>query len=176
MAVDVVEFGRLCSETQRATLAYAYVCCGDLNLAEDIVQETLLIAFQKRDQYFAESNFSIWLLSIARNVWYRERQRRRLSPRATSYIDDNAALLFNERAYEDAAWTEESEALRGCLRKLCPADQTLIEAHFSGNKKYAEMASALKRTLAWVKMRMHRARIALLECVRLSVAGNDGDL
>ncbi len=175
MAVDVVEFEKLSSEAQRATLSYAYLCCRDLNLAEDIVQETLTIAFQKRDQYFPESNFATWLIAIARNVWFRERQRRRLHPRATSYMDDNAALLFNERAYEDAAWTEESDALRGCLRKLCQADQKLIEAHFSGNKKYAEIAADLNRTLAWVKMRMHRARIALLKCVKVSVTGNDGD-
>src|SRR5882672_6706559 len=128
MPLELIEFERLCKENRRAVLSYAFLCCRDLNAAEDIVQDTLTIAFEKRDQYFAEANFGGWLISIARNVWFRERDRRRLDSRSTAFIDENSAFLFDEGAYGSSAWAEESEALKGCLPKLSPVDQGLIQA------------------------------------------------
>lgn len=171
MSMNVADFERLCTEHRRAILSYAYSCCRDLQLAEDIVQDTLTIAFEKKDQYFPEANFGGWLLSIARNVWFRERQRRSLSSRAGAFIDEHAAYLFEEGVYSTAAWEEESEALAGCVGKLSRTDQGLIEAHFTRNLKYADIARLLNRTLAWVKVRMHRARITLLACVQRSTGG-----
>jgi RNA polymerase sigma-70 factor (ECF subfamily) len=171
MTVELGDFERLCKENRRAVLSYAYLCCQDLDLAEDIVQETLTIAFEKRAQYFPEANFGGWLISIARNIWFRERDRRRLNARARSFLDEQASHLFEDGTTLDSAWEEESLALRSCLQKLSPTDQTLIQAHFSEKKKYAEIARLQERTLAWVKVRMHRARLALLDCVRLSMGG-----
>ena len=54
------EFETLCSQHRRAILAYAYTCSRDMHLAEDIVQETLLVAHKKRDQYFPEADFGAW--------------------------------------------------------------------------------------------------------------------
>ncbi len=176
MPLELFEFERLCKENRRAILSYAFLCCRDLNAAEDIVQDTLTIAFEKRDQYFAEANFGGWLISIARNVWFRERDRRRLQSRPSSFIDDNAANLFDEGAYQNSTWEEESHALQGCLQKLHPTDQDLIRAHFSEKKKYAEIAAARERTISWVKVRMHRARLALLDCVRIAVGARPGKI
>lgn len=171
MALDVCDFERLCAEHRRAVLSYAYLCSRDYSLAEDIVQDTLTLAFRKKDQYFPEANFRSWLISIARNVWFRERRRRRLSSRTGAFIDEHAAYLFEDDASADAAWEEESAALATCVGKLGPIDRSLIDAHFTRNQKYAEIARLRNRTLAWVKVRMHRARLALLACVRRSVAG-----
>jgi RNA polymerase sigma-70 factor (ECF subfamily) len=176
MTLELVEFERLCKENRKALLSYAYLCCRDLDLAEDIVQETLTIAFEKRAQYFPEASFGGWLVSIARNVWFRERDRRRLGSRTAGFIDENAAFLFDEGAYAGRAWEEESRALQGCIKKLSPTDQDLIRAHFSEKKKYAEIAQLRERTLSWVKVRMHRARIALLDCVRLTLAGRGSEI
>ena len=176
MPLGPLEFERLSKENRRAVLSYAYHCSRDLDVAEDIVQETLTIAFEKRDQYFPEANFGGWLISIARNVWFRERDRRRLKSAATSFIDDHAPHLFDETAYPDSRWAEESQALQGCLQKLPATDQDLIRAHFSEKKKYAEIAEKRDRTVSWVKVRMHRARLALLDCVRLALGAGGGNL
>src|SRR5436190_19518019 len=96
MPLELLEFERLCQEHRRAILSYAFLCCRDLSAAEDIVQETLTIAFEKRDQYFAEASFGGWLISIARNVWFRERIRRRPQSLTSTFIDEHATLIFDE--------------------------------------------------------------------------------
>lgn len=173
MAPDVCDFERLCAEHRRAVLSYAYLCSRDYSLAEDIVQETFTIAFGKKDRFFPDADFRSWLISIARNVWFKERTRRRLSARAGAFLDRHASHLFGDGADADSAWEEEAAALAACVGKLGPIDQSLIEDHFTRNRKYAEIARLRNRTLAWVKVRMHRARIALLACVQLSLDGKE---
>lgn len=173
--MEAAEFERRSAEHRRAILAYAYMCCRDLHLAEDIVQETLTIAFQKRGHYFPEADFGAWLVSIARNVWYRERERRGLAARAARFIEENATLLFERDRYADDRWEAERRALTGCLRKLGGEDRRLLEAHFRRGLKYPEIARSLGRTVAWVKVRMFRVRSALLQCVRLSLGRAEPD-
>jgi len=173
--MEAAEFERRLAKHRRQVLAYAFMCCRDLHLAEDIVQEALTIAFRKREQYFPEADFGAWLISIARNVWYRERERRGLEARAARFIEANASLLFDEERYSDARWEEERRALVDCLRKLDGQDRGLLEAHFQRGLRYAEIGRSLGRTVAWVKVRMFRVRAALLQCVRLSLGGAKPD-
>lgn len=173
--MEAAEFERRSEEHRRAVLAYVYLCCRDLHLAEDIVQETLVIAFQKRDQYFPEADFGAWLISIARNIWYRERERRGLAARAARFIEEKAALLFEKDRYAADRWEVERRALADCLRKLGGDDRGLLEAHFRRGLKYPQIAHAVGRTVAWVKVRMFRIRSALLQCMRLSLGKAESD-
>jgi RNA polymerase sigma-70 factor (ECF subfamily) len=172
--MDATEFEQKSREYRRALLAYAFTCCRDLNLAEDIVQETLLIAFQKREQYFREADFGAWLISIARNVWFKVRDQRKITQRAAQFVEANATLLFDRDSYDEDRWQDERRALGRCLEKLADVDRDIIAAHFTRRLNYAEIAERMRRTLSWVKVRMFRARAALLDCVRLATQPPSG--
>jgi len=174
--MDQPTFERLCQDHRQALLAYAYTCSRDLHLAEDIVQEALLIALRKREHYFPDADFGAWLIAIARNVWFRERERRNIRERASRYLHDHADELFEAQAYEPIAWEQERSALRRCLSKLAEGDRGLITAHFTGGDSYQTIAERLSRTLSWVKVRMFRVRAALLARVKgsLTVRRMDG--
>ncbi len=157
----------LCAQHRRPLLAYAFTCSRDLHLAEDIVQETMLIAVRKREQYFPEADFGSWLISIARNVWFRERDKRRLAERAGAYLHEQASQLFTCDQYgDDDRWAREKTALSGCVEKLAADDRRLIDLHFAGGCAYGDISRQLKRSLSWVKVRMFRVRATLLRCVR----------
>jgi len=168
--MDVLEFEQACWENREALLAYAFTCCRDLDLAEDIVQEALLIAFEKRDKYFSDADMGAWLISITRNVWYRERKRRKLHSLTTEFLERNASLLFDAETYSADRLQRRRRALAECLQKLHQIDQQIIQSHFEGNLKYREIALRVERTLSAVKVRMARARMALRDCVRRSLS------
>jgi len=171
--MDVVTFEQLCQRHRQALMAYAYTCSRDLNMAEDIVQEALLIALRKREHYFPDADFGAWLIAIARNVWFRERDRRRIADRASRYIHDHADELFDAQTYEPMTWEHERSALRQCLNKLADSDRSLIVAHFTTGEKYQDIAVRMQRTLSWVKVRMFRVRAALLGCVNKTMGSNN---
>jgi len=162
---DEAQFAVECEQRRPGLYAYALTCCRDPHLAEDIVQETLVIALRKRSSYIRETDFGYWLVAIARNVWFREReragtQRRRVVPQP---VEDLAIELVDVPTSE---WSAEAGALRHCVERLGKEDQTLLLRHFTDDQGYEEVAQAMHRTLSWVKVRMHRLRKALLTCVQ----------
>jgi RNA polymerase sigma-70 factor (ECF subfamily) len=61
--------------------------------------------------------------------------------------------------------------------KTLPEEQReVVFLTFYEGLSYAEIAGTMQRTLAWVKVRMFRARVALMECVRLALRGEVGGL
>ncbi|MEO5367847.1 MAG: sigma-70 family RNA polymerase sigma factor [Magnetococcus sp. WYHC-3] len=163
------EFEQRMKECRRAVTAYAYTMCGDFAQAEDIVQDACVIAFQKQDKYISDADFCSWLIAIARNLCLREFKKRKIRNTARKYLEDNAALLFCPEDYTEDRWLREKAALNTCMGKLQPDDQMLIRDHFLGKMKYDAIADKFHRTLAWVKVRMHRCRLALRECVEKTV-------
>ncbi|MDX1680656.1 MAG: RNA polymerase sigma factor [Akkermansiaceae bacterium] len=164
--MDLAEFEHAIQTHRRSVLAYAYTCCKDMALAEDIVQEACLTAHQKRDSYRPDASFSSWLISIARFIWLRECEKRGIRARAMNYIEKNAETLFTPELYEEEQWQHEKAALRTCLKKLPAEDRRIIEDHFVKCRKYAAIAESISRTLTWVKVRMYRLREALRNCIR----------
>jgi RNA polymerase sigma-70 factor (ECF subfamily) len=158
---------------RRAVLLYVFACCRDLALAEDIVQETMLVAHRKRDQYFAEADLTCWLCSIARNIWFRERRRRIQDEGRRRMLEDQLALLVDGAEYSEGRFQRERAALEGCLEKLPEIDRAVITAHFGEQRKYGEIATQLRRTVSWVKMRMLRARGLLADCIRQTLASDE---
>ncbi len=167
------DFEERAAAQRRPLLAYLYTLSGDYHLAEDLVQEALFIASEKREHYFPEADFGAWLRAIARNLWMRERRAGARRPAPTEIVDDLADEVFAPAHYSEESWERERAALRACLDELEETDRGLVRGHFAAGKRYADLAAAAGRTLSWVKVRMFRARKALADCVRrqLELAG-----
>lgn len=166
--MDGATFAELCVLHRQGLLNYAFACSGDLHTAEDIVQETLAIALAKGGGDVNDPQG--WLFGIARKVWFRERDRRRLAERTSSFIHDHAAELFAMPLPQTGDLERERRALLGCLQRLGEIDRQLVMDHFSGGHRYDAIATRLGRTLSWVKVRMFRVRAALLDCVKARLA------
>ncbi|MHC5057671.1 MAG: RNA polymerase sigma factor [Planctomycetota bacterium] len=168
------DFDQQSREQGRALVGYLYALSRDYHLAEDMAQETLLIAYRKRVHYFPEADFGAWLRAIARNVWMRERKARAKGPHAVEGIERFAEDLFTASLYSDLKWKREKEALTVCMRALEQADRSLIREHFGSGRKYSELARRAQRTVSWVKVRMFRARRSLADCIKRRLAGVEG--
>ncbi len=159
---------------RRALVGYLYALSRDYHLAEDMAQETLLIAYRKREHYFPEADLGAWLRAIARNVWKRERKARAQGPLFVEGLEKLADDLFPASLYSDPQWQREKEALKDCMQGLKPADRSLIHEHFGSGRRYSELARRARRTISWVKVRMFRARRSLADCIERKLARAEG--
>src|SRR2546430_972712 len=81
---DRAAFEELVRRTSRLVFARLYLETGDTHTAEDLLQETLLIAFRSLGGLSNPKTFRTWLLTIAQNVAIdaarREARKKRASP------------------------------------------------------------------------------------------------
>jgi len=142
--------------------AFAISLCGNLDQADDFVQETLLRAWAHIDQFQRGTNMAAWLFTILRNSLrsnYRKYRREiedadgSYAERMITHPEQNGRLEFEE--------------LRGALAKL-PSDQreTLILVVASG-ASYEEAAEICGCRVGTIKSRVHRARARLAQMLAI---------
>ena len=131
--------------------------------AEEILQETNVIIWQKCDSFRPGSNFFAWACQIAKYEVLKQRDKRR---RERLHFSDR----FVEQMAADAlAGADELEqrrqALIDCLGKLRSNDRELIERRYAPGETGKSVADFLGRPANSVYQSLGRIRRALLECI-----------
>ena len=148
-------FDRLVDRYRVRLVRFAVSKLGDVQRAEDAVQEALLAAFTARDSYDNRFAFSTWLWTILLNVCRREWRRgsRRtdvsvaaFSPEPTTPETGLAAALAAER----------SELLLRMLDQLPEAESDAVRLRFLGELKFDEIALAMDSSVSGAKVRVKR--------------------
>jgi len=141
----------------------------DEDAAADVAQDALLLAHRHRESFRGESQFSTWLYRITATtaLMYLRKQRRlsREIPASATPDDDGASLL--ESRPDPAADPEEMFASEETLAAIAAGVSRLGEKYapifwmrYLEGYTETEIAERLGLSLATVKTRAHRARLA----------------
>ena len=143
--------------------------CGDPHDAEDVLQDTLLQAFRKWDQFEGRSDPGTWLYTIAARVCRRRHRRRagepttlepydELLPPASGPIVDLASSTAPDRLLDHARLREAIATEIAALPPLFRVPLVLVDI---AEMSTGEAARILGIKEATVKTRVHRARLRL---------------
>lgn len=136
--------------------------------AEDLFQETMLVAWRRLGDFDRSRPFGAWLRGIARRLALEDQRRRRALPTSI----DPEVLAELDRRYEDLAhapgdtFRQRAERLIKCLARLPEHMRAAIEMVYSRQMLLGAAAQALDASEEAVKKRIQRARQLLAECVR----------
>jgi RNA polymerase sigma factor (sigma-70 family) len=132
-----------------------------VELAEEIVQETFVIACTTLDSYDGSGPFPGWLIGIARNLLRREAERmRRHRPLLEA---DDAPVEIPDDAMV-AAVQQRADQLRRCLDHLAPSARRLAHLRFVDGIPLNQLAQRFKRTRAAIACQLTRIRDSLRQC------------
>jgi RNA polymerase sigma-70 factor (ECF subfamily) len=136
-------------------------------MVEELVQATLVTAYQHLGSYRPEGTFLAWLKGIGRNLMLKEVQRRERAPAADSDLLDRLAL---EAALPPETGDEEEEAanldrLRRCLEKLPEPAWQIVQLRYFEKQSIREIAAATGRTETAVAVNLFRIRQDLRDCM-----------
>jgi RNA polymerase sigma factor (sigma-70 family) len=142
--------------------------------AEDIVADTFLIAFQRRDIFDPSYDSARpWLLGIANNLIRHRLRDERVRLAAIGKVSDPPAVDES-----DDVSRLDAERMRplliDALLSLAPHDRETFLLVALGELTYAEAAVALDIPVGTVRSRMHRIRVLLRERVPALPAIDDG--
>jgi len=142
--------------------AFAISLVRDADRAEDLVQETMLRAISKREQFEPGTNLQAWLFVILRNQVFSDRRR---SMHEVEDVDGSyAATLTVIPDQEDSIVVQE---LGAALRKLKKGQREAILLVGADGLSYEEAAQALGCAVGTIKSRVNRARSCLAELMGL---------
>ena len=150
-------------------LAYSRAICGDYHIAEDVVQETALIAYSNLNHFFPEADFASWLKAIARRqALGAQRKSARMRPLLeqaveTAFQDVRPEALANERAI-----------LSECIQLLGERSGQIVREHYFNGQTLADLASTLNLNLNTVKTVLSRARASLAVCMHRHLKRENG--
>lgn len=143
--------------------AFAVSLTGNIDRADDLVQETLLRAFSKIDSFQPGTNLSAWLFTILRNQFRSEYRKRR-----REVEDSDGKYSETLKAQPEQLGRVEFAELRKALAVL-PDDQreALILVGASGFS-YEETAEICGCAVGTIKSRVNRARTRLAELMAVT--------
>ena len=149
--------------------AFAISLCGNVDRADDLVQETMLRAIANIDSFQPGTNMPAWLFTILRNHFRSEYRKRR---REVEDSDGHHAASLKQQP-EQHGHIELNE-FRTALA-LLPSDQreALILVGASGFS-YEEAAAICGCAVGTIKSRVNRARTRLAEILNVHSAEDYG--
>jgi RNA polymerase sigma-70 factor (ECF subfamily) len=149
--------------------AFAISLSGNVDRADDLVQETILRAIANIDSFQPGSNMPAWLFTILRNLFRSDYRKRR---REVEDADGNYARTLKTQPTQTTRI--EFEEFRSALDKI-PQDQreALILVGASGFS-YEDAAAICGCAVGTIKSRVNRARTKLSELLYVEGAEDFG--
>ena len=150
------------AETGADVRRYLFSMCGDWHRAEDLAQEVVLKAWDRRATFNGQSQLKTWVFAIARNHWISSlRKHKRM----------NATLSLNDNISADSAGSPLAAAARGELAgaiavavAALPADQReALSLRENTGLTFAQVAGVLGVPVATAKSRVRYALMKLAE-------------
>jgi RNA polymerase sigma-70 factor, ECF subfamily len=149
-----------------ALRAFAVSLCGNIDRADDLVQETLLRAIANIHTFQPGTNLSAWMFTILRNLFRSEYRKRR-----REVEDVDGSLVGSLKSPAEQYSRMEFVEFRRALAELPPDQREALLLVGASGFSYEEAAAICDTALGTVKSRVHRARLRLAEL--LGIDGTD---
>ena len=168
---DSAAFVREVTANQRRLYAFILSLVRKPADADDVLQETNLVLWQKSAEFTPGTNFVAWAFRIARFQVMALRKRQRRTHEA--FDDELIDLLARDaetRADDDEA---RRTALRGCVQKLRPDQAALIAERYEPGGCVNDMAERAGKSPKALSEQLARVRATLLKCVSRTLAAEN---
>jgi RNA polymerase sigma-70 factor (ECF subfamily) len=136
----------------------------DPHVVAEIVQETNLVLWQRREEFELIRDFRAWAFQIARNklLQYRDQSKRKCVSFSDALIDE-LAVHAPRHASVDA---DLIGGLHQCVDRLTAKDRELLSKRYSSQETCESIAKSVGRPVTWVYNAMRRIRHELLDCMK----------
>jgi len=133
--------------------------------AEDVLQETNLVLWEKAAEFDASQPFLPWAMRFAQFqslAWHKRHRRQQW----LVFNDELTRLLADEAVQEERVFEDRQHALTACVQKLPVEQRSLIARRYQPDGSVNAIATAGGTTPKAISDRLRRIRHTLLQCVQ----------
>lgn len=163
-----IRFLRSFTANEQAIRAYVRRMVPTRGDADDVMQETSVVLWEKFDSFRDDGDFRTWAFGVARFevlAWLRDKGRDRLV-----LSEEVIARFADEAGDEEPRLERQREALEECLEKVAPDQRQLLMQAYSEEARIQDVAKQSGRTVPGFYQWLHRMRKLLLDCIRRDLA------
>jgi RNA polymerase sigma-70 factor (ECF subfamily) len=156
------EFARLLVRHDRALLRYIMTLVPRRDDAEEVLQRTATVLWEKFADYDRERDFLPWALRVA----YFEvlNFRKQIARDRLVFREDVMQSLAETREAHLAQLEAQRRALAQCLSELSSDDQALLRRRYADSETVAALAGEQGKTAKALYRRLDRLRDAIARC------------
>lgn len=143
--------------------AFAISLCGNADQADDLVQDTLVKAWDHMASFQQGTNLRAWLFTILRNTYFSQyrKRRREFDDRDGSRVAE-LAVLPGQQSHVDL------QDFRRALDTLPPDQREALILVGAAGFSYEETASICGCAIGTIKSRVNRARARLSQSLAIT--------
>ena len=149
--------------------AFAISLSGNIDRADDLVQETLLRAIANIDSFQPGTNMSAWMFTILRNLFRSEYRKRR-----REVEDTDGSYAESLKTHPEQNSRLEFQEFRAALAKLPPDQREALILVGASGFSYEEAAAICECAVGTIKSRVNRARTRLADLLAIEGAEDFG--
>lgn len=167
-------FEKLAAAYEGLIFNFALKMCGHVEDAKDVLQETLLAAFQSLRDFRGESKLSTWFFKVAMSACQKMRRKGKFQPDYELSLEQLLPQLDYRLNGQGLARGPEETALRRERKKYLDEAIRAIPLRYRlvlvlrdvQGFSTKEVSEILKLSVSVVKVRLHRARLFLRKKLR----------
>jgi RNA polymerase sigma-70 factor, ECF subfamily len=152
--------------TQYQGRLYAYILSllGNVDAANDVLQETNVVLWKESHQFRPGSNFKAWSFRVAhfQCMAFRQKQLRD----KVIFNDEVVALLAQESKCLDERYEDRAAVLGHCLEQIHPRSREALRLRYADGLAVTDIAVQMNRNANAVSQLLFRARQWLVACVK----------
>ena len=163
---DTAAFNKIVNRYQGRLLNFVYRFTGDRETAQDIVQETFLRVYRKREQYCSTANLSTWIFTIAGNLAkseLRHRKRWHLVPIGKEDRQDVAEKIVDQSLGPNQIAEKKAieRNIQEAIGSLSPKYREAVILRDIEAMSYEQIAQIVGCPVGTAKSRVNRGRLQL---------------
>jgi RNA polymerase sigma-70 factor len=161
-------FEILVRENQAMLMTYLRAVVRDQSVVDDLFQETMLVVWQKLDDYDHSRPFGSWLRGIAAKLVMAHFRKAKsdimiLESETLEYLSCQLQHI-SERPGD--TWDEKIAALKQCIELLPEDYRRAINLRYFEQHSAQQVAAATQAAVETIKKRLQRARAQLFNCLQ----------
>ena len=143
---------------------YKYIFCLTRNedIAEEIVQETFLVAVKDINKFKGDCKITTWLCQIAKYIWY-QRLRKDKKHQEISIEDIKDVLPLGINIEDNLCEKEDKLELFKKIQTLDEDTRNVMYLRILGNLDYNEIAEVMNKTANWARVTFFRGKQRIKE-------------
>lgn len=139
----------------------------DVQLAEDVVQETFVELTKRAASYDPSTSFTAWMNEVARGKLSQLGWRANTSGRP---LREEVLEVLGASRPDDDATAGRLRFIDDCIELLAPQARKLVELHYRSGLQPKQVAAAMGWGAPSVHVALSRARAAIRECIERKLA------